>query len=146
MYGLPQAGLLSQQRLVKHRAQHGDQQDKTSPCLYTHTSRPIFFTLVVDDFGVKYCNKQDAQHHFTTLNSLCTLKVDWTGSSYLGIHIAFNDTDHTVTLSLFGYVAKALDVAVLQVSLELLAHLSFIPAQFLVHVNNSCQSHLKSNY
>jgi hypothetical protein len=62
MYGLPQSGLLSNQLLRKRLAPHGYYECTHTPGLWKHESRPISFTLVVDDFGVKYINKEDAQH------------------------------------------------------------------------------------
>ena len=52
MYGLPQAGILAQELLVKRLNKHGYTQSKFTPGLWTHKWRPICFTLVVDDFGV----------------------------------------------------------------------------------------------
>ena len=52
-YGLPQAGILAQQLLEKRLNEHGYSQSKAVPGLWTHKTRPISFTLVVDDFGVK---------------------------------------------------------------------------------------------
>ena len=62
MYGLPQAGLLAQELLQERLAEHGYHQSKIIPGLWKHETRPIVFTLVVDDFGVKYVNKEDAEH------------------------------------------------------------------------------------
>ena len=53
MYGLPQAGLLAQNRLVAHIAQHGYIQSDTMPCLFRHTTNGATFVLVVDEFGTK---------------------------------------------------------------------------------------------
>ena len=60
MYGLPQAGLLAQEQLIVNLKEHGYYQSKLVPGLWHHQTRPITFTLVVDDFGVKYTNKKDA--------------------------------------------------------------------------------------
>ena len=53
IYGLPQAGILAQERLVKHLAEHGYTPTLNTPILFKQESRPIAFTLVVDDFGIK---------------------------------------------------------------------------------------------
>ena len=42
------------------------------------------FTLVVDDFGIKYCTREDALHLVSTLELLYPIKIDWTGEQYLG--------------------------------------------------------------
>ena len=46
----------------KKLAKHGFAQTQHNPGLWKHHSNPIKFTLVVDDFGVKYDEKQDAQY------------------------------------------------------------------------------------
>ena len=62
MYGLPQAGKLAQDRLSKSLNEVGYYQSKITPGYWKHAWRPISFTLVVDNFGVKYINKADVQH------------------------------------------------------------------------------------
>ena len=62
MYGLPQAGLLAQEQLIEHLKMHGYYQSKMVPGLWHHKTRPMTFTLVVYDFGVKYKNEKDAKH------------------------------------------------------------------------------------
>ena len=54
MHGLPQAGLLAQELLEKRLAKEGYQQSKTCAGLWKHEWRPITFSLLVNDFGVKY--------------------------------------------------------------------------------------------
>jgi Reverse transcriptase (RNA-dependent DNA polymerase) len=107
MYGLPQAGLLAQQRLIKHLAAHGYIQTQTA-CLFAHTTNGTVFTLVVDDFGVKYTTRAGADHLIATLQLLYQIKTNWTGTSYIGFNIAFDTTRQTVTLSMPGYIAKVL--------------------------------------
>ena len=58
MYGLPQAGLLAQQRLNAHLHKFGYTKYKHTPALYTHHTCPITFTLIVDDFGIEYHSKK----------------------------------------------------------------------------------------
>jgi hypothetical protein len=57
MYGLPQAGIIAQELLADRLQNHGYTQSKTTPGLWSQKSRPIQFSLVVDDFGVKYVGK-----------------------------------------------------------------------------------------
>ena len=75
MYGLPQAGLLSHNHLIGHLALHGYVQDRDVPCLFTHVSQDLQFTLVVDDFGVKYSNVADVHElfEFSKWNGLSSL-------------------------------------------------------------------------
>jgi hypothetical protein len=53
MYGLPQAGLMANKLLKKRLNKHGYKQSKLVPRLWKHNTRPIQFTLVVNDFGIK---------------------------------------------------------------------------------------------
>jgi hypothetical protein len=62
MYGLPQAGIIAQQLLKQSLEKHGYHQSTTTPSLWTHNTCPISFTLVVDNFGVKYVGEENAQH------------------------------------------------------------------------------------
>ena len=54
MYGLPHAGLIAQELLEKRLNKHGYHQSKLTPGFWKHDTRPIYFSLIVDDFGVKY--------------------------------------------------------------------------------------------
>jgi hypothetical protein len=62
MYGLPQVGIIAQELLAKWLKEHGYFQSKTTPGLWTHEWHPIAFTLVVNNFGVKYVGEEHAQH------------------------------------------------------------------------------------
>ncbi len=67
MYGLPQAGILAQELLEKQLNKHVYSQSKAVPGLWTHKTRPILFTLVVNDFGVKYVGKEHLMHLISIL-------------------------------------------------------------------------------
>jgi hypothetical protein len=62
MYGLKQVGLLANQLLQTRLAPFGYYPARHTPGLWLHKTRPISFTLVVDDFAVKYVGKQHAEH------------------------------------------------------------------------------------
>ena len=53
--------LLAKELLEKRLNKHGYQQSKLVPGLWKHDTRLIQFTLVVDDFGVKYVGEEHAQ-------------------------------------------------------------------------------------
>jgi hypothetical protein len=53
MYRLPQAYILANQLLSRCLAIQGYHQTKSTPGLWRHVTRPIQFTLVVDNFGVQ---------------------------------------------------------------------------------------------
>jgi hypothetical protein len=58
IYGLPQAGIIANELLAKILAKHGYYQVRHTPGLWTHTTRPICFSLIVDNFLVKYIWKR----------------------------------------------------------------------------------------
>jgi hypothetical protein len=58
MYGLPQAGIIANQLLMKRLATYGYFKLPHTPGLWKHVSKPVWLTLVVDDFGVKYIRKE----------------------------------------------------------------------------------------
>jgi hypothetical protein len=60
MYGLKQAGLLANQLLQTRLAPFEYYPARHTPGLWLHNTWPISFTLVVDDFAVKYVGKQHA--------------------------------------------------------------------------------------
>ncbi|KAL7529997.1 hypothetical protein ACHAXR_003265 [Thalassiosira sp. AJA248-18] len=62
MYGLPQSGILANKLLKKRLAKKGYFEMPHTPGLWKHISRPIAFTLVVDDFGIRYVGEQHAKH------------------------------------------------------------------------------------
>jgi hypothetical protein len=80
MYGLPQSGLLANKLLKKRLNKQGYRQSKLVPGHWKHDTRPIQFTLVVDDFGVKYVGKEHAQHLKNTLEQHYKLTCDWPGT------------------------------------------------------------------
>ena len=67
IYGLPQAGVLANKILKKRLAPSGYYEMPHTLGLWKHVSCPIAFTLVVDDFGVKYVSKKNAVHLVTAL-------------------------------------------------------------------------------
>ena len=80
MYGLPQAGRLANNLLKQRLSKYGYYETNTTPGLWKHTFRPIYFTLIVDDFGIKFTNIKNAMHLIETLKKWYKIEVDWTGS------------------------------------------------------------------
>jgi hypothetical protein len=62
IYGLAQSGYLANQDLIKNLSTFGYHPVKRTPDLWKHETRKTTFTLVVDDFGVQYFSKEDADH------------------------------------------------------------------------------------
>jgi hypothetical protein len=108
MYGLPQAGILAQQLLEKRLNKEGYSQSRMIPGLWTHKTRAISFTLVVDDFGVKYVEKENAMHLISILKQHYEISEDWSGTKYIGITFEWDYSNRRVHLSMPGYITKAL--------------------------------------
>jgi hypothetical protein len=108
IYGLPQAGRLAQEKLINLLSRHGYLQALNTPCLFRHTSHEVAFTLVVDDFGIKYQRREDVQHLLAAIREEYQVTEDWSGSKYLGMTIDHSNIANTVTVSMPGYVAAAL--------------------------------------
>ncbi len=85
MNGLPQAGIIAQQLLEERLAKLGYHQSKIVPRLWTHETRDISFTLVVDDFAIKYTKKEDAQHLNNAIQKDYNITVDWEAHNYIGL-------------------------------------------------------------
>ena len=59
---------------------------------------------MVDDFGVKYINKDDIDDLFKAIKDKYPLKIDWTGAKYIGIDLDWDYKKREVKLSIKGYV------------------------------------------
>lgn len=108
MYGLPQAGLIAQELLEKRLNKHGYHQSMRTPGLWTHKTRPVQFSLVVDDFGIKYVGEENLEHLIGILRDHYTISIDRKGSRYIGIDFDWDYENREVHLSMLGYVKKAL--------------------------------------
>ena len=49
------------------------------------------FTLEVNDIGVKYFSKDDANHLLSTLQDKYSITIDCSDDSYIGLTINWND-------------------------------------------------------
>jgi hypothetical protein len=108
MYGLKQAGLLENQLLQKRLAPFGYYPALHTPGLWLHKTRPIAFSLIVDDFAVKYMGKQHADHLRDTLLRSYELTTDWEGKVYSGMMLKWDYKNRTCDISMPGYVANVL--------------------------------------
>ena len=63
----------------------------------------------MDDFKVKYFNKDDAELHLESLKNYYEISTDWEGHNYLGLTIYWNYNEEYVDISMPEYVKKALD-------------------------------------
>ena len=67
------------------------------------------FTLVVDDFGIKYTDTKDVKHLIHILKeNYPIVTVDWSGILYCGITLEWDYIQRTVTLSMPHYLHRVL--------------------------------------
>ena len=109
IYGLPQAGALANKLLKKRLAPAGYYEVPHTPGLWKHIHRPIAFSLVVDDFGVKYVGKAHADHLIRALKKDYELSEDWGGGLYCGITLKWDYKNRTLDFSMPGYIKAALE-------------------------------------
>jgi hypothetical protein len=108
MYGLPQAGILANLLLAKRLAPHGYRQTKFTPGLWAHDTLPVTFSLVVDDFGVKYEGLANAHHLINALEQHYTVSKDWACALYCGVTLHWDYLHRHVDLSMPGYITAML--------------------------------------
>ncbi len=107
MYCLPQAGIIAQQLLEKWLQQHGYHQSTTTPGLYKQETQPVSFTLVVNDFEVKYVGKENTQHLQDTVQQFYKFLHSWDGKQYCGLIIKCDYYGQKVHLSMPNYLKKS---------------------------------------
>jgi hypothetical protein len=109
MYGLKQAGLIANVRLTAHLAKYGYTPTPRTPGLWCHQSRNVsLFCLVVNDFGVKYVGKHNADHLIKALQDLSTISTGWKGELYCDLTIQWNYPQQYVDILMPDYVPAAL--------------------------------------
>ena len=95
-YGLKQNGKIAHNVSMKHLNKHGYYQAKNTHGLFVHEICDISFTLVVNDFGIKFTNKQDVDHLISIMRGKDKFKVDFDAKQCIGIHLNWNYVDRTV--------------------------------------------------
>ena len=85
-WGLPQAGILANKCLRRKLAPFGFHKCVNTPGLWWHETGVISFTLVVNNFGVKYVKKENVDHLITSIKAMYSLTKDWTGNYVLWNH------------------------------------------------------------
>ncbi len=87
MYGLPQAGIIAQELLEERLAKYGYHQSKIIPGFWKHDTKPIYFTLCVNNFAIKFTTETDVTHLIEALKKDYTITVDWEATKNIGLTI-----------------------------------------------------------
>jgi hypothetical protein len=106
MYGLKQSGLLASQLLQKRLAHFGYYPARHTPVLWLRKTRPIAFSLIVDDLTVKYVGKQHAYHLRNAMLRSYELTNDWEGKVYSGMTLQWDYKNRTFDMSMPTYLAN----------------------------------------
>ena len=86
MHVLPQEGQIENYFLTKNLAPQGTTSVSTH-YFYGGTNEDQWFSLIVDDFGVKYVGKQETEHLITCIPKYYPVSVDWTGGLCCGVSL-----------------------------------------------------------
>ena len=85
MYRLPQSWIPSNKLLKERLTEYGYNEVAHTLGLFKQDTRPVWFTLVVDDVGIKYIGQENAQHLIDELKDFYEFEIDWKGKKFCGI-------------------------------------------------------------
>ena len=104
MYGLKQAAWLAYGQLREYLQPYGYLPDPNHQGIWYHTTKRTRFCLCVDDFGIKYYDKADAEHLLNILRKYYKALVDWEGRNYCGLTINWDYDRKFVDISMPKYI------------------------------------------
>ena len=108
MHGLKQAAILAYENLQRCIKPFGYTPVIGTVGVWQHETRPTKFCLCVDDFGIKYYSKSDAQHLLDSIGKNYKYTTDWTGRNYCGLTLDWHCVEGYVDISMSGYIEKAI--------------------------------------
>ena len=79
--------LLPKNYLQKKLGKYGYHQSKIVPGLWKHNTKPLCFTLCINNFAIKFTNMTDATHIIDALKKDYTITVDWDAEKYIELTI-----------------------------------------------------------
>ena len=87
VYWLTKVGKIANNKLKLHLAKLGYEPAPIMSGLWRHQTRPLQFSMVVDDFGVKYERQADIIHLLDALKTIYKISEDWGGNIYRVINL-----------------------------------------------------------
>ena len=91
----PQSGKLANKLLRMRLEDVHYYETATNPGLWRHKWRSIQFVLIVDDFGLEYVIKQDADHLASVIKNNHDIFQDWEGKKFALFDLDWNyETKH----------------------------------------------------
>ena len=85
MYGLKQSAVIEYNNLVQQLSPHGYHPSPHTTVIWKHQTKRTKLCLCLDDFGIKYYSKDDADHLLDALQNFYEITVDWNGENYCGL-------------------------------------------------------------
>ena len=79
MYGIPEAGRLANELLTERLKTFGYIERVHNPAYWKHMWKPIKWTLIVNDLGVQYTDKQYITELLKIMSKWYVCKIDWEG-------------------------------------------------------------------
>ena len=104
MYGLKQAAILAYDNMKKHLSKHRYRPILGTTRMWEHKTRKTKFCVCVDDFVIKYYNKEDLNHLLDSLRENYKCTVDMEGKHYFGLTFYWNYNEGYVNVAMPGYV------------------------------------------
>ena len=92
----------------KFLTKHGYHELPHTPGLFCHETRQIWFTLVVEDFGIKYVGEEHFCHLIQTLEKHYRITVNKNGEHYLGMTLKSDYRKRIADIFMPGYVKTVL--------------------------------------
>jgi len=90
IYGMKQAGYISQRNLIEILTKNGYKEENYNS-IFTNTDKSISFATHVDDFGVGYKDKEKVLQLIKVLKDAgYTITEDWEGKKFCGLEIELN--------------------------------------------------------
>ena len=89
MYGLPKAGKNESGKLKLNLDKFGYDLEPINPGLWRHKTFPLQFSLVVDDFGIKYESQEDITYLLNALKTIYKISEDLDGKLYCGLNLVW---------------------------------------------------------
>ena len=108
MYGLPQAEKIANDKLKLHLAKFGYEPAPITLGLWRNQTWPLQFSMVVDDFGIKYERQEDITHILDALKTIYKISEDWDGKLCCGLNLEWDYYKRELQVSIPNYVTKAL--------------------------------------
>ena len=108
MLGLKQAGRIVNDRLKAHLAHFGFAPVPITPALWKQATKPIIVPLLIDNFGVKYTSKDNADHLIQALQKIYTISIECNGYLFCRLTIDWDYAARTYHISMPEYLQTAL--------------------------------------